>query len=81
MLLRYTYLLVNLGAILIPMEEVLFFFCIPYACVFLYEGIRYFKSRTAGCGRLYGIKRQGSSVPVYWAFRSKIRLPYAVITF
>jgi len=36
----------------LPLEEVLFFFCIPYACVFLYEVIRYFKSRT---GRVWPV--------------------------
>jgi lycopene cyclase domain-containing protein len=32
--------LINIYAGRLPLEEVLFFFCIPYACIFIYEALR-----------------------------------------
>src|SRR6478609_5864849 len=41
----------------LPLEEVLFFLCVPYACVFIYEVMNAYVSRDVlgGCGKRLGI--------------------------
>ena len=38
----------------LPIEEVLFFFTVPYSCIFIYEVVNaYFKRDVIGCGKPY----------------------------
>ena len=38
----------------LPIEEVLFFFTVPYSCIFIYEVVNvYFKRDVMGCGKPY----------------------------
>lgn len=37
--------LIGVNIVNLPIEEILFFFCIPYACIFIFEVIRYYDTR------------------------------------
>lgn len=68
----------------LPLEEILFFFCIPYACVFSYEVLNYFVKRDV----LGKYARYGTTILAYMlvavAFQSYDKLytfTTAVLTF
>jgi len=37
--------LIGLNIVNLPIEEIMFFFCIPYACIFIFEVVRYYDPR------------------------------------
>lgn len=55
--------LVGLSIVNLPIEEVLFFFCIPYACVFIYEVIRYYDKNNS-------VQKWGKRINVVWLLLS-----------
>ena len=55
--------LVGIHIVNLPLEEVLFFFCIPYACIFIYEVVRYFD-------RTNWFKSVGKAINVFWLLLS-----------
>ncbi len=60
--------IVGLYLINLPVEEVLFFICIPYCCLFIYENINHYMSLKALPKNLYGLLAIACIVPVAYYY-------------